>query len=166
MMLPPPAEDRAVTAWPAPVSYTFRQEQAAWVQAVFHPSELTQTNSPPISQTFLFCKSGTRGVTNRAAGSQSGLGPPASPVMPWASQVGEMKSLNECPPLVLVYIVPSTYSPTTLLAFSGSTMTSKPSPPAGSTIGLLLLLSHDEPLSCMPPQTAVPVPPTLPALAS
>ena len=45
--------------------------------------------------------------------------------------------LNEWPPSVEEYIVPSVYSPTSLLAFCGSTITSKPSPPAGSTIWLL-----------------------------
>ena len=84
------------------------------VQAVFHPSMLTQTNSPPISHTFVFCRSGTRGVTNRAAGSQSGLG--VTPVVAWPTQVGEMKSLKVWPPSVLVYIVPSVYSPTILFA--------------------------------------------------
>ena len=58
------------------------------VQAVFHPAVLTQTNSPPTSHTFVFCRSGTRGVTNRAAGSQSLRG--TTPVVAWATQVGEI----------------------------------------------------------------------------
>jgi len=38
------------------VSNTFCQdEQSVSVQRVFQPSLLTQTNRPPISQTFAFC---------------------------------------------------------------------------------------------------------------
>ena len=112
------------------------------VQLVFQPAVLTHTYWPPSSQMLAFCWSGTTGVTNRAPGSQSGLGPPESPVMTWASQVGLTKSANECPPLVEEYIVPSTYSPIQLLALAGSTITSKPSPPAGSAIWLLPALTH------------------------
>src|SRR5579872_44622 len=132
MMLPAPAEDKAVTAWPAPVSKTLVQEHAVSVQLVCQPAVLTQTSRPPMSQTFLFCWSGTTGVTNRAPASQSGLG--VRPTVACATQVGETKSANEWPPSVEEYIVPSVYSPTRLLAFCGSTMTSNPSPPAGSTI--------------------------------
>ena len=123
------------------------------VQLVCQPAVVTQTYSPPVSQTFLFCWSGTSGVTNRAAGSQSDLG--VSPTVACATQVGLTSSANEWPPSVEEYIVPSVYSPTRLLAFCGSTMTSKPSPPAGSTIWLLPLVRTDDPLSCNPPQTAV-----------
>src|SRR5579862_2465929 len=129
MMLPAPAEDRAVTAWPAPRLYTGVQEQALSVQLVCQPDVVTQTYWPPMSQTFLFCWSGTSGVTNRAAGSQSDLG--VSPTVACATQVGETSSANEWPPSVEEYMVPSVYSPTRLLAFCGSTMTSNPSPPAG-----------------------------------
>src|SRR5579862_7828859 len=112
MMPPPFAEDRAVIALPAPVSYTLCHEHAVFVQAVFQPSEVTHTSSPPVSQTFLFCWSMVSGVTNRAAGSQSARGPPERPVIDWAAHVGLMKSLNAWPPLVDEYMVPSTYSPT------------------------------------------------------
>ena len=95
MMPPPLADDSAVTALPAPVSYTFFHEHAVLVQAVFQPSEVTQTSSPPVIQTFLFCWSMVSGVTNRAAGSQPGRGPPGSPVIDWAAHVGLMKSLKE-----------------------------------------------------------------------
>src|SRR5215469_1488670 len=163
MILPPPADDNAGTAWPAPVANTGVQEQAVSVHAVFQPAELTQTDSPPSSHTFVFCWSGTIGVTNRAAGSQPGRW--LIPVMDCAAQVGLTKSLNECPPSTEEYIVPSTYSPTRLFAFDGSMMTSKPSPPAGSTIWLLPRVSSAEPLSCRPPQTVV-LSAVLPALAS
>src|SRR5215469_4192949 len=164
MMPPLLADDSAVTALPPPVSNTDVQEQAVLVHAVFHPSVDTQTSSPPISQVLAFCWSWVIGVQNLAFGSQSDLGPPGSPVMLWAAQVGLTKSANECPPSVVLYIVPSTYSPARLFAFAGSTITEKPSPPAGSTIWLLPEARKDEPLSCRPPQTAVPPPESEPAL--
>src|ERR1700745_1101591 len=97
MILPPLAEDRAVTALFAPVSNTLVHEQALSVQLVFQPAVLTHTYRPPSSQTLLRCWSWMTGVTNRALGSQPGLG--VSPSMAaCAKQVGLTKSANECPP--------------------------------------------------------------------
>src|SRR6266568_1285148 len=87
---PPFADESAVTAWPEPVSNTFcHEEQSVSVQLVFQPSLLTQTNRPPISQTFAFCWSWMSGVTNLAAGSQPGLG--VSPSVSWPTHVGLTK---------------------------------------------------------------------------
>ena len=74
MVRPPPAEDSAVTAWPAPVSNTGLQEHDVSVQLVFQPALVTHTSCPPVSHTFLFCWSIVSGVTNRAFGSQSARG--------------------------------------------------------------------------------------------
>jgi hypothetical protein len=125
MVLPPPVEASALTAWLAPVSYAGVQEHAVLVHPVFQPSWDTQTNSPPVTQVLMSVWSGTTGVQNRAAGSQFAVGPPASPVISCAAHMGEMKSLNECPPSVDVYIVPLVYSPTMLFPLLGSVVTSK-----------------------------------------
>src|SRR5215469_8854490 len=164
MVLPLFAEDSAVTAWPAPVLNTGVHEQAASVQLVFQPAVVTHTYWPPVAHTFAFCWSCTSGVTNLAAGSQSGLG--LTPTVAWPTQVGLTVSKNECPPSVEEYIVPSVYSPTMSLPFCGLTITSKPSPPAASDIWLVWLLTTEVPLSCRPPMAWVPPPGSLPARAS
>ena len=43
MVLPPPVDDSAVTAFAAPRSNACRHEHAVSVQDVFHPEEVTQT---------------------------------------------------------------------------------------------------------------------------
>ena len=73
---------------------------------------------------------------------------------------------NEWPPSVDEYVVPSVYSPTMLLAFCGSTITSNPSPPAGSTVCAPWPAVNDVPLSWRPPHTPTPDWPSNPARAS
>jgi hypothetical protein len=104
MTLPLPVEDSAVTELPAPRSYTFCQEQVLSVQTVFQPAVLTQTSSPPMTQTSAFCWSCISGVQNRAPGSQSDRR--AIPTAAWPLQVGVRKSAKVCPPSVEEYVAP------------------------------------------------------------
>ena len=134
------------------------------MQLVFQPSWLTQTYSPPVIQALVFCPSGTSGVTNRIDGSHPGSSAPI--VVSCASQPGLTSLLNAWPPLVDEYIVPSVYSPTIRLALPGSTITSKPSPPAGSTICGWPEASSEVPLSWRPPHTPRPLWRRRPARAS
>jgi hypothetical protein len=88
------------------------------------------------------------------------------PTVACAAHVGLTRSANEWPPSVDEYIVPSVDSPTMLFAFLGSTITSNPSPPAGSTIWLVPLAKSEVPLSCNPPHTPRPPRGSDPARAS
>src|SRR5579859_363326 len=135
MIWPPLADESAVTALPLPVSKTFCHVHGSLVlgpQVDFQPAVETHTSCPPMTQVFASCWSCISGVTNRVEASQ-----PLRPLRPNRnsdSHAGLTKFANVCPPSVVRYIAPSTYSPAKLLPFCGSTITSKPSPPAGSTI--------------------------------
>src|SRR5690242_17011170 len=121
MIWPPLADESAVTALPLPVSNTFCHVHGSvslGPQVVFQPAVETHTCLPPMTHVFASCWSWISGVTNRAEESQPVR--PFSPNRFSASHLGLTKFVKVCPPSVVRYIAPSTYSPAKLFAFWGS----------------------------------------------